>query len=102
MKKAKGEGNINWAGYKRIVIHGHPNSNTKGRVLEHVVIMGNHIGRPIQKGETIHHKNGDRLDNRIENLELWDHLHPPGQRVEDKIAFYKEYLERYGYKVTKE
>lgn len=29
-------------------------------------------------------------------------MHPPGQRVEDKIAFYKQFLEQYGYEVIKE
>ncbi len=34
------------------------------------IIMENHIGRKLQPGECVHHKNGDRLDDRIENLEL--------------------------------
>ena len=87
-------------GYKTVVGHGHPNAmGKKQRILEHVLIMSNHIGRPIKKGETIHHKNGVRDDNRIENLELWDHTHPSGQRVKDKIKFYKEFLEFHGYTV---
>ena len=40
--------------------------------------------------------NGDRLDNRIENLELWTTSQPSGQRVEDKIAWAKEFLAEYG------
>lgn len=88
-------------GYKSVVCHGHPNAmGKKGRILEHVMIMSNYLGRPIKKGETIHHLNGIRNDNRIENLELWDSSHPSGQRVEDKIKFYKEFLEFHGYTVS--
>ena len=39
--------------------------------------------------------NGDKLDNRIENLELWDSSQPSGQRVEDKIEYYFKLIMQY-------
>ena len=73
----------------------HPNATKEGRLLEHVFVMAAHIGRPLLPKETIHHLNGVRADNRLENLELWSSGHPFGQRVSDKVAWAKRILALY-------
>lgn len=84
-----------------ILIHNpkHPNANSKGCLFQHTFIMSEYLGRPLEKNETVHHKNGIRDDNRIENLELWHKGQPSGQRLEEKITWAKEFLEKYGYKI---
>jgi hypothetical protein len=57
-------------GYRTISHPSHPNASKDGYVREHVYMMSQHLGRPIAKNEIVHHINEDRLDNRLENLQV--------------------------------
>lgn len=83
------------SGYVRIYLPEHPNASKNRTVAEHHLVMEEHLGRYLIPGETVHHKNGVRYDNRIENLELWVTSQPAGQRVEDILAWAHEVIDRY-------
>jgi len=78
----------NWKGGKQVNTHGyislyrpdHLAADKAGYVLEHRVVMEEMLGRSLAKGEQVHHKNGDRADNRPENLELWVSEKPSNHR----------------------
>lgn len=82
-------------GYITLHIPNHPIANKGGKVYEHRLVMSEHIGRYLASHESVHHKNGNRSDNRIENLELWSKAQPAGQRVEDKVTYAIEILKQY-------
>ena len=79
-----------------VLARNHPRAGRNGYVFEHVLVMEDLLGRHLMPGETVHHLNGLRNDNRPENLELWTRPQPTGIRARDAVAWAQEVLARYG------
>lgn len=73
-----------------------PETGVRQNQWQHQWVMEQHIGRPLEPGEEVHHINGVRDDNRIENLELWSTRQPKGQRWQDKLEWAHEMIRLYG------
>jgi endogenous inhibitor of DNA gyrase (YacG/DUF329 family) len=87
---------VNSHGYVWVFVgKDYPGAGRQGQILEHRKVMQDHLGRALTVEENVHHVNGDRQDNRLENLELWSRSQPPGQRVADKLAWAREFIALY-------
>lgn len=80
-------------GYIQLTVTGRKDGKrgpVAGSIAEHRFVMEQHLGRRLMPREQVHHINGVRDDNRLENLELWVRPQPTGQRVDDLVAWVVE------------
>lgn len=73
----------------------HPITGRLCYQLQHRFFLEEYLGRKLESHENVHHINGVRDDNRLENLELWSTKQPQGQRILDKLDWAREIIAKY-------
>lgn len=97
----KGGKTTHHAGYVMVRVPDHPRAqNNGGYVFEHILVMEDLLGRFLVPGETVHHRNGVKDDNRQQNLELWTRPQPSGIRAVDAVVHSLSTLLLYAQDVT--
>lgn len=91
-----GDTQVNKGGYVLMFVgHDDPMADKRGYCLQHRWVMAQILGRPLFQNENVHHKNGNRQDNRPQHLELWVKSQPCGQRAIDLLAWAREIIATY-------
>ena len=92
----KGGRIIDSFGYIQIECKGHPRATKKGNyVKEHILVMEKHLGRYLTKYERVHHINGNKSDNRIENLKLMTHGEHSSFHRKEELKHGKKHFKRH-------
>jgi len=106
VKAANGAGHINAYGYRVITVNGR--NRLEHRVIASEVLLAQR-GTGLRRDEEVHHRNGNRADNRIDgpfhlngrghyvsgNLEIWSYAQPKGQEIGPKVEWALQILRRY-------
>jgi HNH endonuclease len=97
IKKVAGNGYIHHTGYRIVPVAPEDRWLVDGEAsaAEHRFVMARMLERPLTPDESVHHRDGNRLNNNPANLELWSRFQPRGQRVEDKLVWARDIMRRY-------
>jgi hypothetical protein len=100
LKRIKGPGSkvIRRDGYVKVYFPTHPRADKTGFIMEHRLVMEQVLGRPLERGEHVHHINEVKSDNRPENLQVMkagDHSRETNASAKRKRVSMRERLAEY-------